>query len=73
MKSRFRKTSIIPNPFRPLCCLTCGCFVTTGTSKCPNCENNPYVPPESYSLDEQKGRNSLMNIKEKFHATTDTR
>ncbi len=75
MKSRFRKISIIPNPFRPLCCLTCDCIITAGTSKCPNCENNPYVPPESYSQDEwqSRNRNALTRIKEKFHAIIDTR
>jgi len=49
-------------------CKTCGCFVTPGTDKCPNCENSPYVPPATYSAAEFKGSHPLSAIKQKLHA-----
>jgi len=67
MKSRFRRASNISDPFG---CSTCGCFITPGTTKCPNCENNPYISPKNYSAAEHKGRHPLSAIKQKFHVVS---
>jgi hypothetical protein len=34
-------------------------MITPGTSKCPNCEEDPYTPKETYSPEEMKGKKIL--------------
>jgi len=42
-------------------CKTCGYELSpqAGQDKCPNCSNNPYILPESYTKEEWNGRQMI--------------
>ncbi len=42
-------------------CKSCDCQISPGTSKCPNCDANPFIAPKSYSRDEWNGRKNFFS------------
>ena len=44
-------------------CKSCGCGITSGTTKCPSCEENPFAIPQSFSKNEWNGRKVFRSKK----------